>query len=339
MTRSARLGSINEGSNSHHEQLSHPTDNAGGTDEEDVQDDMSDYYKVRPRKSMKRVPNEQKSSLISTSSSSSALPIHHPIHQLSDSRNSHHRLSQSSSAPDGSLRLGSRPQSAPDDRYKFPGGELSQGQSSKYTSTRPPPTQILLPGGTYVDTGGSRGVVPKPRSSTNSNSRNLSNSSPKRAPVNGGGGGVTYNLNGKKEKNRSSSTSRLRSGQQQTMTTSRGSMRHDPNRSLNRMYEDEMIDELDAVMKFPKQGTNSKQQHAGYGRGEMTSSEGYAAPSFLPFPCLFSTLSLRPHGGNRSSSEWTPNQDPRRMSSQLLHHRSEKMKVKESDSPATTIWL
>jgi hypothetical protein len=266
-----------------------------GTDEEDARDDMSDYYRVRSRKSSKRSGGGggggglNKTSLVS--SSSSALPAYRPPH----SQPSH--LLPSSSSPDV---LGfhhtttSRPLSAPEDHLRhshhksFP-HDQSHGNSQATLPNRSQQQQqtsgarhshyhhhqqqsnILLPGGTYVDTG-ARSGVPKStssshhRSSAHSNPRSNVHSPPKKGAA--GGTGVTYNINGKKEKVRPSSTSRLRG---QSAMNKGSKYLQDPNRSLSRMFDGGLIDDLDAVMKYP-QHSHPQSRH-GHGSGDHYTSE------------------------------------------------------------------
>lgn len=226
--------SLNDGMNSQHDVISQanteyfPKDQSldnGGTDEEDIRDDMSDYYKMKSKKiTTKGSSGHNKPVLVSTSTSQ--LPTQPP------DRQSHTKSSDSSPAD---LMRFSRPQSAPDDRRKL----SEQIDTNRHQAMNH--TNILLPGGTYVDTGNSSRTKSNTKSFNSSSKQTIVHPSPKRIPQ-----GVTYNMNGKKEKTRPSSTSRMR-GNPQIQPKS-----HDMNRALHRMFDDDLIDDLDAVMRYPK---------------------------------------------------------------------------------------
>lgn len=245
---------------------------------------MSDYYRVRSRKSSKIRGGPGGLNKTQVSASSSGLPIYPPQSLMGDRKYSSHLL-PSSSSPVLGVHQTTRPLSAPEDHprsstNKSFSHDQSHGNSQSTLHNRSQQiagahyqqhsSNLLLPGGTYVDTG-ARSGVPKSstlRTSAHVNPRSNVHSPSKRGAA--GNTGVTYNINGKKEKARPSSTSRLRG---QSAMNKGNKYLQDPNRSLSRMFDGGLIDDLDAVMKYPHPHPQNRNDGHGHGYQDQNPSE------------------------------------------------------------------
>lgn len=223
-----------------------------GAIEEDIRDDMSDYYKLR------RPPKYTPKS----------------VNAVQPQRHQTTNPQPTPANTTGTFSRLSRPQSAPDDRPQsndVPNTKLSDtnhmnslaslpNKNEKIPTVRSTPNNLILSGGTYVDTGtrGNLGLSRIPASRMAS-TRGSGHSPPKKGPVQAHAmyqSGTVYNINGKKEKNRPSSTSRLRPSNSAASIKGHKPSTNDTYR-LHRMYDDNMFEDLDAVMKSSK---TTKQQ-------------------------------------------------------------------------------